>query len=46
MERESIDDDAAFEMLKTISQHANVKLRDVARKIIEEKKAESGGPQQ
>jgi AmiR/NasT family two-component response regulator len=46
MEREGIDDATAFEMLKTISQHANVKLRDVARKVIDEKAAELGKLQQ
>jgi GAF domain-containing protein len=37
MEREGLSDAEAFEMLKTISQHANVKLRDVAQRLIEEK---------
>ena len=41
MERENVSDEAAFEMLKTISQQANVKLRDVAKKLIDEK---AGGP--
>lgn len=37
MEREGIDDEAAFEMLKTISQNANVKLRDIAQKLVDDK---------
>ena len=37
MERENVSDDAAFEMLKTISQQANVKLRDIAQRLIDEK---------
>lgn len=36
MEREGISDGEAFEMLKTISQHSNVKLRDVANRLVEE----------
>lgn len=38
MEREGISDEAAFEMLKRISQNSNVKLRDIARRLIEEKR--------
>ena len=30
MEREGVNETEAFEMLKTMSQHSNVKLRDVA----------------
>lgn len=30
-----VDEQAAFEMLKTASQHANVKLRDIAAKVVE-----------
>ena len=41
MERENVSDKAAFEMLKTISQQANVKLRDVAQKLIDEKASSS-----
>ena len=37
MEREGVSDEAAFEMLKTISQNANVKLREVAQRVIDEK---------
>jgi GAF domain-containing protein len=37
MEREGVSEDEAFEMLKTISQNANVKLRDIAHRLIEEK---------
>jgi GAF domain-containing protein len=37
MEREGVSDAEAFEMLKTISQNANVKLRDIATRLIEEK---------
>lgn len=36
MEREDISDDAAFEMLRTISQAQNIKLREVAKRLIEE----------
>lgn len=36
MEREMVSDDEAFEMLRTISQAKNVKLREVARLLIEE----------
>lgn len=36
MEREGISDAEAFEMLKTISQNSNVKLRDIAQRLIEE----------
>ncbi len=37
MEREGVSDEEAFEMLKTISQNSNVKLRDIAQRLIEEK---------
>lgn len=37
MEREGISDEAAFDMLKTISQNSNVKLRDIARRLIDER---------
>ena len=37
MEREDIDEDAAFEMLRTISQQANMKLRDVAHNVVHNK---------
>ena len=36
MEREGISDQAAFEMLRTMSQSTNVKLRDVAERVVEE----------
>jgi GAF domain-containing protein len=36
MEREGISDEAAFEMLRTLSQNSNVKLRDVAQRLIGE----------
>ena len=39
MEREGVSDPEAFEMLKTISQNSNVKLRDIAQKLVDEKKA-------
>jgi GAF domain-containing protein len=42
MERENVSDDAAFAMLRTISQNANVKLRDVAERLIEEKARATG----
>lgn len=37
MEREGITDDEAFEMLKTISQNSNVRLRDIAQRLVEER---------
>ena len=33
MEREGVNETEAFEMLKTMSQHTNVKLRDVAARV-------------
>ena len=36
MEREGMSDEEAFEMLKTISQSTNVKLRDLAQRIVDE----------
>lgn len=36
MERESISDPEAFEMLKTMSQSRNVKLREVAQRLVDE----------
>ncbi len=36
MEREGVSDEEAFEMLKTISQNSNVKLRDVAQRLVAE----------
>lgn len=36
MEREKVSGDDAFEMLKRISQRSNVKLRDVAERLIQE----------
>lgn len=44
MERENVSDEAAFGMLKTISQQANVKLRDIAQRLIDEKSAGSSPP--
>jgi GAF domain-containing protein len=37
MEREGVSDEQAFEMLKIISQNSNVKLRDIAQRLIEER---------
>lgn len=37
MERENVTDDEAFAMLRTVSQEKNIKLREVARMLIEEK---------
>lgn len=34
MEREGIDDDAAFGMLRTASQNSNLKLRDIAEELV------------
>ena len=39
MEREGVTDAEAFEMLRTISQNSNVKLRDVAQRLLDEKAA-------
>jgi hypothetical protein len=36
MERQGVNEEEAFEMLKTMSQHSNVKLRDVAAKLASE----------
>jgi AmiR/NasT family two-component response regulator len=36
IEREGVNETEAFEMLKAISQHRNVKLRDVAARLAEE----------
>ena len=41
MEREGATDEEAFEMLKTISQTSNVKLRDIAQRLVEEKGREA-----
>lgn len=37
MEREGVTDAQAFEMLKSLSQHSNVKLREVAQKLVEDR---------
>jgi AmiR/NasT family two-component response regulator len=37
MEREGVSDEEAFDMLKTISQNSNVKLRDIAQKLVAER---------
>lgn len=42
MEREGITDREAFDMLKTISQATNVKLRDVAQRLVDETIHQSG----
>lgn len=39
MEREGVSDEEAFEMLKTISQKSNVKLRDIAQLLAEQRLA-------
>jgi hypothetical protein len=36
IEREGVNETEAFEMLKRMSQHSNVKLRDVAARLAEE----------
>lgn len=36
MEREGVDSDTAFQMLTRLSQHTNVKLREVAQRIVSE----------
>jgi AmiR/NasT family two-component response regulator len=35
MAREGCDEDTAFDMLRRASQRTNVKLRDIARQIVE-----------
>lgn len=42
MEREGISDEAAFEMLRTTSQNNNVKLRDIALRLVEAKRRSQG----
>lgn len=42
MEREGISGTDAFEMLKTISQKANVKLREIAQQVVNERKIRDG----
>ena len=37
MADERIDDEEAFERLVALSQHANVKVRDVARRLVDER---------
>lgn len=37
MEREGVGDEKAFDMLRAISQNTNVKLREIARRVVEEK---------
>jgi GAF domain-containing protein len=37
MEREGITDGEAFDLLKRISQHENVKLREIAERVVQEK---------
>ena len=36
IEREGVNETEAFEMLKTMSQHRNVRLRDIAARLAEE----------
>jgi GAF domain-containing protein len=43
MVRENLTADAAFERLRTMSQSSNVKLRDVARQVVDEVRAERPG---
>jgi AmiR/NasT family two-component response regulator len=40
MEREGVNETEAFEMLKTMSQHTNVKLRDVAARLAKDPQPE------
>ena len=44
MERHGIDADAAFKELRTISMEGNVKLRDVARRLVEQLGADASSP--
>ena len=44
IEREGVNETEAFEILKTMSQHTNVRLRDVAAKLAEE--AQPAGKQE
>lgn len=46
MVRENLSADAAFERLRTMSQSGNVKLRDVARRVVDEVRAERPGERQ
>ena len=41
MEREGLSNEEAFAMLTRISQHANMKLRDIAERIVDEKDRET-----
>ncbi len=36
MEREGVSDEEAFEMLKHASQNTNVKLRDLAQRLVDD----------
>lgn len=42
MEREGVGSKQAFEMLRTASQHSNVKLREIARRIVDETETQAG----
>jgi GAF domain-containing protein len=44
MERESISSDEAFGMLVSASQAANIKVKEIARRLVEEKHAADAGP--
>ncbi|QXC62431.1 GAF and ANTAR domain-containing protein [Aquihabitans sp. G128] len=44
MSRDSIDEDAAFDLLRRASQRLNIKLRDVATQIIESQPPPPAGP--
>ena len=43
MEREGVSDEEAFAMLTRISQHANVKLRDIAESLVRERAQQNSG---
>lgn len=43
MARHRVDGETAFGMLRSVSQRANLKLRDVADKLIESESAGSSG---
>jgi GAF domain-containing protein len=44
MAQEGVSDDEAFEMLKRVSQNSNVKLRDIAQKVVEDAVKKVAGP--
>ena len=43
MEREGVDDEGAFELLRQSSQAQNIKLRDIAKSVVETTRGHSTG---